>query len=490
MPPFDGTSQFVHTPAMDDLLTPPDGIPADEWRTWPLAARVLITTLVQQAAALTTRVQELEQRLAQTSQNSSKPPSSDPPSAPPRPPKTPRGRPRGGQPDHPGATRARREPDQIMPLHPTTCPQCATALSPQLPDAAPPRITQVWDVPSITPIITDYVQHTVCCPTCAARVTADLPPDASTGYGPRVTALVGHLHGTYHLSYRAIGDLLTDIADLPIGLGSIVTCIQRVSQAIAPLDAAIHTAVQTATVVNIDETSWRETGQRRWLWSATTNQATSFRITTSRGRPGLDALVPVTFDGIIGSDRWNAYNRYPAGQRQLCWAHLTRNVRALAEARMAESPWATALLAHIDALFTAWHAFRAGTTDRAGLQTALQPIQQAIQDALTVGLRCRWYKITGLSQELRTWWDALWTFATHDGVEPTNNAAERVLRPAVIWRKQCFGTQSADGSRFVERILSVVTTCCQQGRNIWHVLTDAVRAAMAGQPAPTLLPTP
>jgi transposase len=90
---------------------------------------------------------------------------------------------------------------------------------------------------------------------------------------------------------------------------------------------------------------------------------------------------------------------------------------------------------------------------------------------------------------LLTWWDALWTFVTHPGVEPTNNAAERALRPAVIWRKQCFGTQSDAGSRFVEWILSVVTTCRQQGRNVWEVLTAAVRAAWAGQPAPSLLPT-
>jgi transposase len=167
-----------------------------------------------------------------------------------------------------------------------------------------------------------------------------------------------------------------------------------------------------------------------------------------------------------------------------------RNVRALAAARTPDSPWATAVLLQIDQLFAAWHAFRAGTTNRAGLQAALHPIQQALQDALAVGMRCRWYKISGLSQELRTWWDALWTFATHHGVEPTNNVAERALRPAVIWRTQCFGTQSDNGSRFVERILSVVTTCRQQGRNVWAFLTESVAAAGAGQPAPSLLSTP
>ncbi|MBO9344032.1 MAG: hypothetical protein J7454_18955 [Roseiflexus sp.] len=185
---------------MDDLLTTPDGIPPADWQATPPRVRALVTALLLQVAALTTWALELEQRLAQTSQNSSKPPSSDPPRAPPRPATTPRGRPRGGQPDHPGATRARREPDAIAPLHPTACPPCATTLAPTLPDAAPPQTTQVGDLPPITPIVTDDVQPTVCCPTCAARVTAALPPEARTGYGPRVTASVGHLHGTYHLS--------------------------------------------------------------------------------------------------------------------------------------------------------------------------------------------------------------------------------------------------------------------------------------------------
>jgi transposase len=121
---------------------------------------------------------------------------------------------------------------------------------------------------------------------------------------------------------------------------------------------------------------------------ATTAHASSFRLTTSRGQAGLDALIAAEYGGIVGSDRWNAYNHYPAARRQLCWAHLTRNVRALAEARMPESPWATDVLTQIDALFAAWHAFRAGATDRAGLHTVLRPIQQALRDALAAGLRC------------------------------------------------------------------------------------------------------
>lgn len=468
---------------MDDIDTPPDGIPLADWLATPASVRLLVTVLL-------TRIQTFEQRLNQTSQTSSKPPSSDPPSAPPRPPATPRGRKAGGQPGHPGHTRPRREPDQIVPLRPTTCPTCQADLPSTLPDAAPPIVTQVWDVPPIRPVIIDYHQHTVICPCCQTRTTAAPAPAAATGYGARVTALVGHLHGTYHLRVRAIADLLADVADLPLSTGSVVASFLRVSTALIPIDAAIHTAVQTAPVVNVDETSWRETRQRCWLWTATTATVTTFRITASRGRAGLDAVLPADYGGIVGSDRWNAYNRYDDTRRQLCWAHLLRNVRALAEAHMPDSAWATALLGHIADLFAAWAPYRAGTTGRAGLATALAPIQQAIQTALADGLTRRWHKVGALSRELLAHWDALWTFATHDGVDPTNNAAERALRPAVIWRKQCFGTHSADGSRFVERIRSVVTTCRQQGRNVWQVLTEAVVATMTGHPPPSLLPAP
>ena len=475
---------------MEEQLRPVEGISAEDWAATPPSVRALVLIQSQQLAALTQRVLDLEQRLNLSSQNSSKPPSSDPPSAPPRPQKVPRGRQAGGQVGHQGNTRPHREPDEIVECHPTECPHCQSILAPDLPDVAPLIVTQVWELPLLRPIVTDYQQHTVCCPGCTARVTAPAPPDAATGYGSRVAALCGHLHGTYHLSYRAIADLLADIADLPIGLASVVSSCQRLSAALGPIDAALQTALQNEKVVNVDETGWREQGKRCWLWVATSANLTCFRISPGRGRAGLDLLLDVTYPGIVGSDRWNAYNRYSDEQRQLCWAHLLRNVRGLAEAGMRESSWADGLLEQIETLFRVWHRFRDGGLDRAGLQSEMTPIQQAIQQALHQGKSKNWHKIVTLSKELESHWEALWTFVSVEGVEPTNNRAERVLRPAVIWRKQCFGTQSAAGSRFVERILSVVTTCRQQKRNVWSFLTQALTAARAGLPAPALLLTP
>lgn len=190
-----------------DELPPPTGIPSEDWQATPQSVRLLLLTLLDD-------VRDLKAKLNLTSHNSSKPPSSDPPSAPPRPQKVPRGRRAGGQIGHQGNTRERREPDEIIECRPTECPHSQSVLAHDLSNAAPVLVTQVWELPLLRPLVTDYHQHTVCCPTCAAHVTAPAPPEAATGYGARVVALCGHLHGTYHLSYRAIADLLADVADL------------------------------------------------------------------------------------------------------------------------------------------------------------------------------------------------------------------------------------------------------------------------------------
>jgi transposase len=247
--------------------------------------------------------------------------------------------------------------------------------------------------------------------------------------------LVSLLHGRYRLSDRETQDFLTAVCGLPIGLGSIPTCCAWVSIALAPVDAAIHAHVQRQGVANIDETSWRVSGQRGWLWTLVTEAASCFRIARSRSCSALLALIGDSFRGIVGSDRLKVYNLLPDDQRQLCWAHLLRNLRALADYQHPDSDWAERMLAQVDALFVAWHAYRIGLFDRAGLQQALIPVRMAMRKLLTQGQAIAWYRIQGLSTELLAHWGALWTFSQVEGVEPTNNGAERALRPAVLWRR-------------------------------------------------------
>jgi transposase len=199
-------------------------------------------------------------------------------------------------------------------------------------------------------------------------------------------------------------------------------------------------------------------------------------------------LLGEEYDGIISSDRHGAYDGRAVEKRQICWAHLSRNLVAIAEYGHPDSGWASELLDEVDKLFEYWYAYRNTVIDRAGLQAALIPVQSAIRERLEQGCRERWQRIAGLSRELLKLWPALWTFVTTEGVEPTNNAAERALRPAVLWRKGCFGTRSVEGSRFVERMLTVSATCAQHNRHLLTFLTEAIDAHWRGVPAPVLVP--
>ncbi len=292
------------------------------------------------------------------------------------------------------------------------------------------------------------------------------------------------------MSERDVVAFLGDVCGVGISTQSVLRSCERVSVALAPVDAAIAAAVQAQPVVNVDETSWAVEGQRAWLWTATTPHATCFRIHRSRGRPALHTLLGEAYRGIVGSDRLTTYNLLPDRQRQLCWAHLARNLVALDERYADETVWARGMLRMVDEVFFVWHTYTNGWCDLIAVHQALVPVRHAMYAQLLMGKVAPWPKIAGLSAELLTHWDALWTFSRVAGVEPTNNAAERALRPAVLWRKGCFGSRSAVGARFVERMLSVRATCASQGRALFTFLTHAVHAAWTGATAPVLLPPP
>jgi transposase len=469
-----------------DEMTPPEGIPLAYWEATPPSVRLLLL-------ALLSRVRELEARLNKHSQNSSKPPSSDPPSAPPRPQRTPRGRKPGGQPGHEAHSRPlvpETDVHEIVACRPKQCSNCQEALPQTLPDVCQILRTQVWEIPPIVAQITEYQQHTVCCRACGALTQGVRPQDAPPGgYGPRATALVSFFHGRLRLSTRETADALLDICGLPISLGSVVRCCERTADALAPVYDTLVSVVQEQPLINADETSWKEALKRAWLWVAVSAVATVFLLTLNRKRESLQRLIGTEYQGIVGSDRHTAYNGRDLRLRQICWAHLKRNLMALAEYGHPDSVWAREMLAEVDKLFEHYSAYRNLEIDRAGLKAALQPVQAAIREGLEQGKEIKWHRISGLSRELLRLWEGLWVFVEREGVEPTNNRAERALRPAVLWRKGCFGTRSEAGSRFVERMLSVSATCAQHDRDLLTFLTEAIDAHWRGLPSPVLVPS-
>ena len=202
----------------------------------------------------------------------------------------------------------------------------------------------------------------------------------------------------------------------------------------------------------------------------------------------MAALLGADYAGVVGLDRSSTYKRFRAEQRALCWAHLKRAFQDLvgrgAEAELI-GRWG---LAEIERLFGLWHRFRAGACDRIDLQRRLILLQARLGRLPRRGQENAGHKAAGLCRELRGWWPAVWTFARLGGVEPTNNAAERAPRPAVLWPKGSFGSAGEPGSRFAERLLTVVASCRQQGRPLLVFLVAAVEPALGGSSPPSLLP--
>ena len=489
---------------MHELSPPPDISPLD-WATTPPAVRALVQGLLtqvqaehlllhQQIATLQSRVAELEARLSQNSGNSSRPPSSDPPSAPPRPPKPSSGRKRGAQPGHPPQRRELLPPDQVTELivHlPTTCAHCQHQLPEELPPIGPVLRQQVWELPPVLPTVTEHQYPTVSCPHCQRSLRATRPPEVPPGsFGPHLVALIALLHGRYRISTRELTLLLEELWHIPLSLGTIPALYQTASDALGEVYDEVQQVVVVQGAVNADETPWRECRQQRYLWVAATLVATLFLV-GRRTRAALEQMLGTSFGGIVGSDRYKAYAHLPAAQRQLCWAHLKRDFQFYRERAGPVGEWGEKAMVQIEALFGEWHRFRAGELDRAGLQAAMAPIEAELRALVEAGRdEVPWEKARGFCRDLLWVWPALWTFVAREGVEPTNNAAERALRPAVLWRKGCYGTESVEGSRFVERILTVTTTCRQQQREVLPFLADAVRAHWAGDPAPLLMPSP
>ena len=428
----------------------------------------------------------LEARLAQTSQTSSRPPSSDPPGTP-RPRRPPSGRRPGGQPGHPGHSRPLlplEHVQAVVPVKPTRCHRCGRRLRGTDPT---PRRHQVTELPKVTPHLTEYQLHTLPC-RCGARTAAALPPGVPAGaFGPRLQALVAVCTGLYRLSRRTTVGLCADLFGVDLALGSVTACEAAVSQAVAAPVAAAQAFVQRQPVAHVDETGWREGRRRAWLWVAATATVTVFLVHARRGAGAAQALLG-GFAGILTSDRWTAYTRWPLRHRQLCWAHLRRHFAAFAEARGAAGRLGRELLAETDQLFAWWHRVRDETLTRASLRSYVRPLRQRVEARLWLGSRCRHAPTAATCREILQLAPALWTFVRIPGVEPTNNAAERALRPAVLWRKGSFGSHSPAGSRFAERMLTVAATLKQQGRNIVDYVTLAGEAALRGEPAPSLLP--
>src|SRR4030095_14520742 len=275
-----------------------------------------------------------------------------------------------------------------------------------------------------------------------------------------------------------------------MGLGTVANLEQGMVQALVEPVAEARAYVQAQPAAYVDETGWREGRQRAWLWSAVTACVTVFVIRGSRGGKVARELLGERFWGWLVTDRWSAYTWYPTWRRQVCWAHVLRDIEAMIERGGGSREIGEALRTQARQMFQWWHRVREGSLTPKTFASYMWPVRQEVERLLAAGQTCGVPKTEGTCRELFKLRRALWTFVRHEGVEPTNNAAERAIRPGVLWRKGSFGTQSADGSRFVEAVMIVVATLKQQHRHVLAYVTAACEAALCREPAPSLLPTP
>lgn len=454
------------------------------------AVRVALLALEDENRELKTKLQELEARLQQNSTNSSRPPSSDPPGLLRRK-KKPSGKKRGGQPGHPGTYRTRLPPervDTVVEHRAAVCRHCGTDLS-RAEVVGRPRVHQVVELPQVRAQVSEHRAPTLACPACGKRTRALLPAEVTgSHFGPHLVALGALLLARYHLSRRSLCAFFQDVLDVPApALGTTEAFCREAAVATLASYRAVRRRVRRSAAAGVDETGWKLRGHTRWVWAAVTRTATLFHLGPSRSRRELERLLGKGYTGVVTSDRWSAYGG--RAKRQLCWAHLSRNLEGLAlrgDRAAAVARWGTA---ECRRLFGLWHACERGEIPRDELRRRLVPLQARFGRLLRWGAEVDTGKAAAFCRDLEQSWPHLWTFARDAAVSPTNNAAERALRKPVLWRKNSFGSASGQGLRFAERLLTLVETCRQQAQNPLDYLTRAIVAHRQNAPAPRLLPT-
>jgi transposase len=481
-------------------------VPLRDLETTPESIKQVLKMLLEERKEIKQRIEELEEKLNKNSKNSSIPPSKNG---------------FGVKTDNQGKAKkkplkltvARQKPERkqyaveecetVHEEKPSNCRKCGYELKGEDPQ---PHRHQIVELPVLKPQVTEYRLHSLECEHCGEKSRAKLPVGVSEkSYGARLTALVGMLSVEARQSHRQMQGLLREVFGIEISRGTITNIRQEVSEAIAAASEEAKEYAQQQPVINCDETGFSQqnrdgnnpSAKKAWLWVLVTPLISVFLVTLSRGQEVAKQLIGETFTGYLGSDRYGSYNWVKPELRQICWSHLLRDFQAIAERTGASREIGTALLERSYRLFHWWHKVRDGTMSKELFIEAVEMLRVGIHQELmsAAAIEIGSKEKSSLAKTVRTCRkllkveSALWTFVYRDGVEPTNNSAERALRPAVIWRNLSFGSQSQAGSEFVARMLTVNHSLKLQGRSVLDFLTQSCLAARLGMQPPSLIPT-
>jgi transposase len=453
--------------------------------------------LAAQVQALSVRVARQDERIAQlerkgkrSSRNSSQPPSVDPLSAPPRRGKDSSGRSRGAQSGHEGHGRPLLPAwavDEVIEHWPDRC-ECGHAFTEDEQVAAgEPVRWQVEELPVISVRVSEHRCQRVCCSGCGEHARGELPGEvARSAFGPRFQAAVATLSIRNRISRRDVVELCEQLFSARISAGTVDAILGRTAEALTEPHADLLGELRGSSAVNMDETGWRTAGERRALWGIFGERHAYLHVAAGRHEDHAKELLGDT-QAIVTSDRWWAYAHLPLARRQICWAHLRRDFKAHAEGLAAEKEFGEAGLTLCERVFWAFEVFQ-HTSDRQELKRTIRSLQREYKPIIRsyAAKRARNKRCRGMARNLLKLWPALWSFAKHEGVQPTNNHAERALRGAVIYRKLSLGSQSKDGEQRIGRLLSAHTTCRLQHRSLFAYLTDAIAAHTRNDPVPLL----
>lgn len=463
--------------------------------------------LSREVAALREELAELRRQVGRHSGNSSVPPAENPPWAPGPVRKKPTGKKPGGQLGHEGHYRVLLPPEQVdqvvrhVPVRCRHCGQGFDAAMPESPGSAVTHRHQVMELPERAVKVTEHQSVECRCRHCGGCTKEPIPPAVlGSVCGDRLSAAITFVSSRVHGSRRAVEDLLTDVLGAPLSLGTIIAREAEMTEALNQPYRDARAAIQQAVTKNVDETGWKRAG--RFLWLAATQTLAVFHLDRCRNRDAMNQLLGEEPLGFICTDRFAVYEKVPVRQRAICWAHLKRDFQAFVdaatpavaarpvvtgEAAVASKRFGEAALGVVKEVTELWHSFRAGQIARATLQKRLSMVRQTMKRLLKTGLTASVKRIGKFCGALLKLEPAMWTFARVEGIEPTNNHAERMLRPAVCWRKTSLGSHSLGGCAFVERMLTVVQTLHLRGQSVMNYLTQAIQAWRRRQPAPALV---
>lgn len=442
----------------------------------------VIDELRSQVGKLQAHVTTLEERLTLDSSNSSKPPSSDGPASGKRVPRRSSGRKRGAQKGHKGHHRAlldEQQVQQIIECKPAEVCECGAAVEAL---ADEPIRHQVFDVPEVQAQVHEYRRYAGRCTGCGKAHRGVLPAGVHAGQiGPKALALIGTLATHYHLTQFKVRDLLARMMGVDFSVGAISQAHGLVAQALAAPVAQAREYVRLAPMKQMDETKYPREGGGNWAWGVVTPKVVVYSLLPSRARYVAQDLIGVKPVGVVVSDRYVVYDYVDVGQRQICWAHLIRDMVRISQ-RAGQAGQIGRCLLGVGYLLFRWRA-----QGRSAVQC--EPLCRRLKQALERGsAQTKCTRTANTCANLIKLWPALWTFLHDETVPPTNNAAEQALRALVLKRKISGPTRSRRGDEFIARGFSAYETCRRQGRDLWNFMHQAVVAFIDKTTPPSLLP--